>query len=1275
MNRTRSLAKNNRSIFISTIILSKRFFSIIWILFYMCIINGMDVEASITERLQKLRQWQVEQQERLLNQQRIQREILSHEQDRIYKALGLPTHDFNIIESTDDACVPRETGINAKETMPDEAPQCDVKNSDDVLEIIDDGISTDADPSYENCNEEQSDDSDCASTIVDRSESSMKDRSSGVLSQEFVADSLMEGIKPLTLNNVSNKCALIDDIPLPSPRKDFQTLLEEKLKRESEMPNAQTDAKVKPKKPFLKKGQGLSRFKIPANSRPAATAVKRHNTPVSSNTRNIDQSDKSKSTVHKHALPKTVDNVSAASGKRQLNLKNVPLPKKKVSGKSITPTNRITHNVTASNRSRYPLEINTSDCDSKAERELEEQSTPFKIKSRLNQTRWENGTLASNKEQRDDERTSAMIEQEPMIQQAAHNGKSKSSVQRQVEPRKHSHTNANATVDSYWDTVTVDNLQEAAQDYFIPVNQVLQSDEAYTEHPENHDTSVIAVSSNSDEERGTSMGNDRNLTHDSEASDASDISHHVRFSEYNEYRTIDLIDMSDTANSPPLKNYLEQQNWDDHSSDTESSDITKKLPFNCEKQIRNLSLKIISNEKAVDAPRRSSLQDITRRGKKDSYNYVMKTVHVPEEDTLSYKDGSPDEDACHDNECTPITEEIVRTSDEERSVLSSSLSSSSLSLSDAQELNAHERKEYVLRSEPEKITEKIAKVYSNLREADLYSSEGRTNKTSPFETELLKSRLLELEKEIDIFRRESSALLLQRRKLQEEETILRKQYAEKEKNFEENRRRVQNQLEEEKKRVAREKAAMESRIRDAQEKARQSKTERQKAQALREELEQLRDELNVKESRWSAAESRYKSELRVSRVEISRLKREIANLQNIKKTNVRNLRKSTGQAITKAINQINKRVYVAPSKEPPPKMCQDLSDTSSDTSVHDTDDEDEDKSGNKSIVKAINVNDGFGQIEDDASVNKVRHKQVEIESQSKGNRKLPEGNVVEKKRYLYESLLKDATSDLAENENPSCTKRGMLNDPQPIITQIQNAKSNDGSHSSSTNKDFERAAYVASNAEHYANRSREVNQDSDKNDAEMEMEKRKGRMLPEKNLNSTLHPTSFQSQISKASRTDAVEQIQFPDGRIEYWYPNGNVKKIFPDQEVTKMIYYNGDVRETDKNRRVKYFYAASRTWHTTTPDGLEILEFPDGQVEKRMSDGTVEVLFPDGTVAQTFINGDKILTLPNGQKEIHTKEHKRREYPDGTVKLVYTDGTQETRYSSGRKRLKDKDG
>lgn len=102
------------------------------------------------------------------------------------------------------------------------------------------------------------------------------------------------------------------------------------------------------------------------------------------------------------------------------------------------------------------------------------------------------------------------------------------------------------------------------------------------------------------------------------------------------------------------------------------------------------------------------------------------------------------------------------------------------------------------------------------------------------------------------------------------------------------------------------------------------------------------------------------------------------------------------------------------------------------------------------------------------------------------------------------------------------------------------------------------------------------------------------------------------------------------------------------------------------------------------------------GQTEHRYKDGRVEVHFPngavkltnpadiendeewrypDGTTASLKKTGEKILSLPNGQKEIHTNDHKRREYPDGTVKIVFLDGSQETRYSNGRVRLKDKDG
>ncbi|KAI8129076.1 hypothetical protein FF38_04604 [Lucilia cuprina] len=174
-------------------------------------------------------------------------------------------------------------------------------------------------------------------------------------------------------------------------------------------------------------------------------------------------------------------------------------------------------------------------------------------------------------------------------------------------------------------------------------------------------------------------------------------------------------------------------------------------------------------------------------------------------------------------------------------------------------------------------------------------------------------------------------------------------------------------------------------------------------------------------------------------------------------------------------------------------------------------------------------------------------------------------------------------------------------------------------------------------------------------------------------------------------------EIVNADGSKDIWYPNGNLKKISADGMIIRMLYYNKDIKETNINEgTVKYYYAETNTWHTTYLDGLEILEFPNGQVEHRHKSGVIEVHYPnnsvkimnpkdehkqeewrfaDGTHLVQMRNGDKILSLPNGQKEIHNKLHKRREYPDGTVKIVYPDGSTETRYSNGRVRLKDKDG
>ncbi|XP_014487031.1 PREDICTED: centromere protein J isoform X2 [Dinoponera quadriceps] len=1123
----------------------------------------MNMEAAVTERLQKLRQWQAEQQEKLFKEQQMQREILSHEQDRIYKALGISVHDLqDIMENTDNELIIHSM-INEGEIMS--------KSLDGALSETKKRIVKNINASCEDHNneeeEEETEVSNCMSEAVNSSRNSTKDLSFSILQKKQLdANMLIEGVAPLSLTNVaSNKHVSLDDMPVPSSKKDFQTLLEEKLNGESAvLPSS--DSQTKTKKPFLRKGQGLSRFKISAHP----TTARRRSASLSVNTQHVDRTDRStKATVEKDALSEQKLN-------RKQQSSSVLSSRGKVSHKSVTPVKRAT---TTPNGARHLAETSVSDFDSKVQRELEEQSTPFKVRERLNRSESEVGVAVSTKQRH--ERLSAARRCE------------------RFESPQRSYTAG--VIHSYWDTITIDDSAEEEAPKRPPmIDEISRSDEdRHTPCDERAGTCLSLT--DSDEERDVTMEDPRDDHPDS-------ASHRVRFSEHNEYRTIDLGNASNASSRSSVGCYLERENGKERSTtSSESSDVSDR--------------EVNGNERAVNASIQLSLQQSITE---NSYYRIMKALSVSEEDNSA---GCEDESPGGDNE------KVVEAYDEEQPSVLSSSSSSLSSLSDVHR-ESTQRKEYALKSEP--ATEKADKT---------------------FEPELLKSRLLELEKEIDIFRKESSALLLQRRKLQEDQTTLRKEYAEKERSFEESKRRVQIQLEEEKKRLAREKAAMESRIRDAQEKARQNKAERRKAQSLEDELERLRDELNIKESRWSAAESRHKSELRALRTEISKLKQEIASMQAAKRTNLKNARK-TGQAVPAktADRRVNKPVVATSAREnAPAKTPRRSSAVSPDVSVHEEDDEEE-KNEDEPAARASD-----GSRAGDHAAPKKRESKREREVASKCSEK--SANEARRKRDLYKNLLNDAMSDLLAN--PSSPY---------VATQDASAQHGDESCPSSANENLEGAT---ANITERCNRSCRV--DDDEEDAAGAQDR----------------DVSLRRRAGSAPNTskDIVRQIEHSDGRIEYWYPNGNVKKVFPEQGMTKMIYYNGDVRETERDGRVKYFYATTRTWHTTTPDGLEILEFPDGQVERRTSDGTVQVSFPDGatriaqangtekwmlpdgTVAQTFVNGDKVLTFPNGQREVHTKEHKRREYPDGTVKLVYADGTQETRYSSGRKRLRDKDG
>lgn len=94
---------------------------------------------------------------------------------------------------------------------------------------------------------------------------------------------------------------------------------------------------------------------------------------------------------------------------------------------------------------------------------------------------------------------------------------------------------------------------------------------------------------------------------------------------------------------------------------------------------------------------------------------------------------------------------------------------------------------------------------------------------------------------------------------------------------------------------------------------------------------------------------------------------------------------------------------------------------------------------------------------------------------------------------------------------------------------------------------------------------------------------------------STVSPDPSTSKSSLTKTNLNPTEIKKPDGSRELRFPNGNVKFLSSDGKYSKFVYYNGDVKENFYTEgRIKYFYAETKTYHTTHADGLEVLEFPE---------------------------------------------------------------------------------
>ncbi|XP_031840289.2 spindle assembly abnormal 4 isoform X1 [Nomia melanderi] len=1224
----------------------------------------MDLEATIVERLQKLRQWQLEQQERLLKEQQMQREILTQKQDCMYKALELSLQELDISENVLDVNDLNKIKGNPETDNQDLEDHNELQNIDSSIEMISQNVNK-----FNNLILQQTPLKDLGKEAVileNHVKQQLKEKNDTSLTllsprqEKEVEKFIIDGVAPLSSNKALINRMCIDDVPIPSPKKDFHTLLEERLKDSdnisTEKSNGNSTAKVI-KKPFLKKGEGLSRFKL--NKELPTSTIKRRSRSVSFSTCTQSDSKQSKNVSKSTNSNKSTKNAQQTNSlnrtnasQKQLCLKNVPLPKKKVRSKSESST-LVTKLEDYVNNIKNTAELNTSDFHSGTQKEMEE----VRIFELLEE-KAENSSFCSTSST-----VLAFLQQSTPFKVKKH----------QSPIIKNSKSQSVLKSNQAYMCTTPTKNNESFRNYSLIVNKKdlpsmkdknPYSAKAFEDFKENTKIDASIKKYATFRNQVQSMHNEDISYDGSNVEKANDVSLHVRFSEYNEYKTIGSSDTSCISiESLAIKDSCDKQVWDD-SVTTEVSD-TEMLPQSSTAQgnIQNSNYKF-------------TFEHCNAQGK---LNYEAQT-HKTMEQNNSFDPNENIHQQVYYNDDSEFSDTTVQTLDNEQDILEeykknlivqnvNNFQNTGNSRKCMEPCNTGESKELLdINNDSTMIEDQRSE--ENLQETD----------EIVFKSELLKNRLLELEQEISIFRKENAALSAQRKKLLEDHRNLRKEYAEKEKNLEESRKQMEDRLQEEKKKLIREKSALENRMRDSQEKAQQSKLERQEIQNLKQEFETLKEEFQLKESRWYAAQSRHKCQMRILKMENSKLKQEIERLQNLRKSNARSKGKPGIFSNTKAIHQINKQI--------------DMQNKESKRTNDNSSSDEKDQKLPEPVTKIIDTNETEN-IEDEEYNCKNNN--------SSSNKKLQRGQInainVVKKRNLYENLIKEATSDLLDvheqlhiggnlsepksdldNESRKLNKSedAVKNNSEELIKESDIARFND------TNSNSNLQFHVQHECEQLISPPRISHKHHNQNPILISSDESSSNACVKR---SPSHQSS--SDVNK----QGIRQIQHPDGRIEYWYPNGNVKKVFPDQGLTKLIYYNGDVRETSKEGKVKYFYASTRTWHTTMPDGSEILEFTDGQIERRLHDGAVEVSFPDGsirvlgpdgtekwtlpdgTLIQTFANGEKVFTLPNGQQEIHTKTHKRREYPDGTVKLIYPDGTQETRYSNGRIRLKDKDG
>ncbi|XP_027055872.1 centromere protein J-like [Pocillopora damicornis] len=500
-----------------------------------------------------------------------------------------------------------------------------------------------------------------------------------------------------------------------------------------------------------------------------------------------------------------------------------------------------------------------------------------------------------------------------------------------------------------------------------------------------------------------------------------------------------------------------------------------------------------------------------------------------------------------------------------------------------------------------KPKQKAAPAVAKQATSDVPKAQGQEEEpVDTVQSAAVREKLKELEAEIEKFRTENAALAKIRKEREEGLKKLQAEIAAFEKQKTDELERLEQFREEEMRKLRRERRVFEKYQKAAR--SMPDKKEREEIESLREQMADLQEELKRRESRWSAASTRSRQKIEVLEEQNKELQEEVKLLEHYRLQQWREEEqaKAKEEEESRPKKPLLRKTAKATEEEPGPKLpvrhrpppmraalAEVLPRSTPETATIDP----ETRLPSAAIQLDKNNNQSSSSRQDENTPSDVLYN--EKEEISSALKPVDDNN---------HDTMKSKRSPRRRSKTPERGEKFKRN------VHFQDEEKYDENNVEKVNSDGSRVISFANGTR------KDISVDGQTITVTFFNGDVK-QIMPDQRV------MYYYSDVQTTHTTypDGLEVLQFPSKQIEKHYPDGTKEIIFPDQTI-KYLYPNG----------AEECVFSDGTIQKVSVDGERTIEFPNGQREthtkfykkREYPDGTVKTVYPDGRTETRYASG-----------------------------------------------------